>query len=129
MKLLVVNVDGFCHLNIVRNRSIFVVCRCLSSVLEKLPSTPTSWKFSPKKNFPQQNYCLWITTRQNYFVSFVYFFFYFIVFFVQNLKLISLNIFLFLIEFFYGCLYLYPIIFSFQLHVAKWPTILDHWTE
>ena len=58
VELSVIKVDGFWHLNIVRNSSIFVACKGLSSVLEKfLPENLSQRKIAPRKITPKKIFC------------------------------------------------------------------------
>ena len=109
---------------------------CLTSVLEKIapPPPPLHWKFNPRKFDPSKT-----ASRPPHpgklppkiILSVFLFLILFYWVFVQSLKLISLNMFLFLIriKFFYESLFPYPIMLHFQLHIAKWPTICDYWTK
>ena len=116
----------------VRKSSIFVVCRCLSSVLEKIAPAPTGdltpENLAPTK-LPHVHPSRKLPPKIILQVFLFLILFYWV--FVQSLKLISLNMFLFLIriKFFYDSLFPYPVMLGFQPHIAKWPAIWDYWTE
>ena len=131
MKLSVIKVDGFWHLNIVRNSSIFVAYRGLSSVLEKFPpSNLPPRKIVPRKIAPPppkkkkeklQNYRPPPPSpsppqkKEKEFCLFLILFYYV---FCSKFNF-SQYIFLIRIKFFYNFLFPYLNIFGFQQHKAK----------
>ena len=126
------------HLNeaLRKNQKKFHLCCMQVSYFSSRENCPPAahWKFNPGKFDPSKTASRpphpgklppKIILRVFIFLIFFYWVF------VQSLKLISLNMFLFLIriKFFYESLFPYPIMLHFQLHIAKWPTICDYWTK
>ena len=105
----------------VRKSSIFVVCSCLSPVLEKIAQFPgnlTPEYLAPPK-LPHAHFPRKITTK-NYFASLRISYFVLLSFCPKFKVNFSQYIFLLIrIKFFYDSLFPYPIMLGFQLHVAK----------